>query len=64
MGMSTSVILPYESTLQALQWAKQNCSSYIDIYVHMDGFNNYDNSKIEYFFTDDPDALMFMLRWK
>ena len=61
--MSRCVTLPYRPFIEPLTWAKEHCPSYITNDVHMDGYNTYDNSKIDYFFNDDKDALMFMLRW-
>jgi hypothetical protein len=61
--MNRYVTLPYRPFAEPLNWAKEHCPSYITNDVHMDGYNSYDNSKIDYFFNDDKDALMFMLRW-
>jgi len=61
--MSHCVTLPYRPFAEPLYWAREHCPSYITNDVHMDGYNTYDNSKIDYFFNDDKDALMFMLRW-
>lgn len=61
--MSIHVTLPYDPTWQALQWAKRNCPGYITNDVHMDGYNSYDHSKIDYFFSNKRDATAFALRW-
>jgi len=61
--MAITVTLPYDPTWPALQWAKENCPSYISNDLHMDGYNLYDNSKIDYFFEDGKDATLFALRW-
>jgi hypothetical protein len=58
-----TVTLPYDPMWQALDWAKQHCPSYITNDVHQDGYNTYDRSKIDYFFGNENEALMFMLRW-
>ena len=71
--MSTSVILPYDPQWRALEWAKEHCPSYITNTV---GSKPVDNSKlvrgnggwvrdfgIEYFFEDERDAVLFILRW-
>lgn len=57
------VTLPYDPVWPALDWAKEHCPSYITNSVHMDEFNDYDTDKIDYFFSDKKDAMMFMLRW-
>jgi len=55
--------LPYDPTWQALAWAKKHCPSYITNDAHCDGYNHYDTTKIDYFFSDEKDALMFILKW-
>lgn len=62
--MSTIVTLPYRPFAEPLMWARENCPSYITNDVHMFNYNSYDNSKIDYFFEDKKDALMFALRWQ
>ena len=66
--MSKSVILPYDPTWKALEWAKANCRSYItndlaDVKSPSDLSNGYTIGKIEYFFNDERDATMFRLMW-
>ena len=56
VGMT--VTLPYDPVWEPLEWAKKNCSSYITNAVH-----SCDNTKIDYFFANKKDALMFILRW-
>jgi hypothetical protein len=58
-----TVTLPYDPVWTALTWAKAHCPSYITNDIHMDGYNTYDHTKIDYHFADEKDALMFMLRW-
>ena len=61
--MGITVTIPYDPLWPALDWAKQNCPSYITNDAHQDGYNTYDWKKIDYFFSDEKDALMFMLKW-
>ena len=53
-----TVTLPYDPVWEPLEWAKKNCSSYITNAVH-----SCDNTNIDYFFANEKDALMFLLRW-
>lgn len=59
-----TVTLPYDSDWKALTWAEEHCPSYITNDIHMDGYNTYDDTKIDYHFSDEKDAIMFILRWK
>ena len=66
--MSKTVILPYDPTWRALEWAKANCKSYItnqgvDVKSLADLSNGYTIGKIEYFFGDERDATLFRLRF-
>jgi hypothetical protein len=58
-----TVTIPYDPFWEPLEWAKAHCSSYITNDMHQDGYNTYDHTKIDYHFSDERDALMFMLRW-
>ncbi len=58
-----TVTIPYSPFREPLDWAKENCPSYITNDIHMDGYNSYDHTKIDYHFGDAEDALMFKLRW-
>ena len=58
-----TVTIPYDVAWPALAWAKKYCASYITNDMHCDGYNTYDQSKIDYFFGDEKDAVMFTLRW-
>jgi hypothetical protein len=58
-----TVTIPYDPFWEPLVWAKAHCSSYITSDMHQDGYNTYDHTKIDYHFSDEKDALMFMLRW-
>ncbi len=57
------ITLPYRPMWEPLDWAKENCPSYITNDVHMDGYNTYDNTRIDYFFGDEGDAILFKLAW-
>ena len=56
------VTLPYDPFWTPLEWAKKHCSSYISNDIHKYG-NSYDSSRIDYFFSDEKDAMWFALRW-
>lgn len=58
-----TVTLPYDPVWKPLAWAKKHCPSYITNAIHQDGYNTYDNRKIDYFFGDEKEALMFLLKW-
>lgn len=59
--------LPYDPVWSALEWAKENCPSYITNDVHSYnndmGYELGDVDRIDYFFSDEHDAVMFALRW-
>jgi hypothetical protein len=67
MGMTkTVIILPYQSSWDALHWAKKNCPSYITCDVHrvmISGQEYFDSNFVEYYFSCDNDATMFALKW-
>lgn len=56
------VTLPYDPVWEAMTWAKTHCPSYITNDMHKYG-NSYDNKRIDYFFDNEQDALLFALRW-
>jgi len=58
-----TVTLPYDPVWQPLEWAKRYCTSYITNDMHQDVYNTYDNTKIDYFFANEKDAMWFVLRW-
>ena len=58
-----TVTIPYDPFWAPLEWAKANCPSYITNDMHMDGYNTYDISKIDYHFSNEKDATLFLLRW-
>ena len=57
------ITLPYDPEWVALEWIKEHCKSYVTNDMHMDGYNTYDPKKIDYFFSDDKDQLIALLRW-
>lgn len=57
------VTIKYDPLWLALEWAKANCPSYVINDFHQDGYNTYDTMKIDYFFADKEDVLLFTLRW-
>jgi hypothetical protein len=59
---STRVTLPYDIFWTPLDWAKENCPSYItnDLHRNKDGI---DPGRIDYFFGDAAEATVFALRW-
>jgi hypothetical protein len=61
VGMT--VTIPAFPFRDALDWAKENCPSYITNDLHQDGYNTYDHTKMDYYFSDEKDALIFALRW-
>lgn len=62
-----TVILAYDPTWAALEWAKAHCKSYItnEGITKIDWTQPYhpDPAAIEYFFSDERDATLFRLMW-
>ena len=58
-----TVTLPFDPLWEPTKWAKKYCPSYITNDIHMDGYNTYDATKIDYHFSDEKDAIWFMLKW-
>jgi hypothetical protein len=56
-----TVTLPYDPLWKPLEWAMKHCPSYITNDMHRDGDNSCD--KIDYFFGNEKDALIFLLKW-
>lgn len=56
------VTLVYDPAWTALEWAKKHCPSYVTNAMHTSG-NLYDNRRIDYFFSDNSDAVLFKLTW-
>lgn len=63
--MSYTVVLPYDPSWQALEWAKQHCSSYIINQSQSRPGSTFSNRQydIVYYFGNENDAIMFSLRW-
>lgn len=66
--MNKTVILPYDPTWAAREWAKTHCPSYITNQSIPRGalqfLPNFESIiQIEYVFGDERDALAFTLRW-
>jgi len=61
--MSTYVTLPYTPLWEPLEWAKEHCPSYIKNDAHMIGYNSYDTTRVDYFFGDEEEAIIFKLTW-
>ncbi len=64
------VTLPWDPEWKPLEWAKENCPSYItnDENRERNGLIMVDGGwakeyYIDYFFSDEKDATMFALRW-
>lgn len=60
------VTLDYDPTWKALDWAKKHCHNYITNALHQPAENNgkqFDNTKIDYFFRNENEALVFFLKW-
>ena len=62
--MAMTVTIPYDPAWRALEWAKEHCPSYITNDMHQDGYNTYDLSKVDYFFGNEKEATMFLLKWQ
>jgi hypothetical protein len=58
-----TVTIPFVPFREPLDWAKENCPSYITNEVHCDGYNTYNITKVDYHFADEKDAVWFSLRW-
>lgn len=63
--MSIIVTLPYNPVWTELAWAKKHCPSYITNQSRRNDTsdNIIPTYKIDYFFANKKDALMFRLRW-
>jgi hypothetical protein len=61
--MSIYVTIPYDSSWDALEWAKTHCASYITNQYHRNPDNSSDVLGIDYFFGSEADATFFALRW-
>lgn len=62
--MSIIVTLKYDPVWRPLKWAKKNCKSYITNDAKGRGHNDtYENYTVNYYFSNEKDALMFKLAW-
>jgi len=64
--MSAVVTLPYDPVWQALDWAKENCPSYItNAMAHHGKMKSVHGGcdSISYYFGEEKDAVFFALRW-
>ncbi len=61
--MAITITLPHDQNWAALEWAKEHCPSYITNDLHQDGYNTYDNTRIDYFFGNKEEAVIFKLKW-
>ena len=58
------VTLPYDPVWKPLEWAKEHCPSYITNAVHEENLVTKKLAvRIDYFFSNEKDALIFSLRW-
>ena len=66
--MKNYVVIPYDPTWQALEWAKEHCPSYITnvrtpwpprYYTT----HSIDDIKIRFYFGNKRDATAFALKW-
>lgn len=65
--MSIVVTIPYDPLWKPLDWVKENCPSYItrDVWKEEDGtIDIYHNYRINYYFYDEKDAIVFKLKWQ
>jgi hypothetical protein len=65
--MAIIVTLPYDPTWPALAWAKANCPGYITNAASQTSgtlIGKYQYvADIDYFFSNEKEALMFRLKW-
>jgi hypothetical protein len=63
--MKNYIVVDKDHAKEALEWAKKNCPNYITNDYHMVGYNDYDGSKIEFFFHPDAkeEMMLFALMW-
>lgn len=61
--MVIKVTLPYDPIWRPLEWAKENCPSYITNALHENDQRDWEYLRIDYFFSDEKDATLFALRW-
>jgi len=59
-------IVTLPSNWDALDWAREHCKSYVTMRSHiMNTTHGYyiDDSRTDFFFDDEKDAVWFRLRW-
>lgn len=61
--MTKVVTLKYDPTWKPLEWAKIYCKSYITNRLSTKSSDSNQPKLIDYFFADERDATMFILRW-
>lgn len=63
--MSYTVTLAYDPVWRALDWAKQNCPSYITNQARSTPESTFHNRNyvIDYTFGQERDAVLFALKW-
>lgn len=57
------VTIDYDPLWRPLDWAKENCPSYITNQAHSVNYWTADRTRIDYFFGTERDAIWFKLRW-
>ena len=57
------ITLPYDPEWPALAWAKEHCPSYITNNFTKARYNGNLTGEIDYFFSEEADAVFFALRW-
>jgi hypothetical protein len=66
--MKNYVVIPYDPTWRALEWAKEHCPSYITNDStpgpprYYTTYSSHD-IKIRFYFGDERDATAFALKW-
>jgi len=59
------ITVPYDPNWLALAWVKEHCPSYITNKPNEPNrtfYTRYD-TEIDYFFAEEADAVLFLLRW-
>jgi hypothetical protein len=59
--MRNSITLPHVHEWRPLEWAKENCPSYISCTGYLK--ENTEEGFIEYYFSETKDMTLFALRW-
>jgi len=66
--MKNYVVIPYDPTWRALEWAKEHCTSYITNDRESERprpypDHNIDDIRIRFYFGNERDATSFALKW-